>query len=156
MPVQKLKSFLDANSVRYVTMVHSRAFTAQEIAASAHVRGKDLAKSVIVKLDGKMAMAVLPASHHVDFEMLKHVTGATSVELASEREFRDKFPGCELGAMPPFGNLWGMDVYVAASLTEDEEIAFNAGSHTELLRLAYGDFDRLVRPRVLEFAAHAV
>jgi Ala-tRNA(Pro) deacylase len=152
MPVQKLKAFLDENRVRYVTIIHSRAYTSQEIAATAHVKGKDLAKTVMVKLDGKMAMAVLPASHRVDFATLKAITGARELSLASEEEFKGLFPDCEAGAMPPFGNLWGMNVFVASKLTEDREIAFNAGSHTELMRLSFEDFDRLVRPKVVEFA----
>jgi Ala-tRNA(Pro) deacylase len=152
MPVKKLKEFLNSNNVKYVSITHSSAFTAQEIAASAHIPGKELAKTVIVKLDGKMVMAVLPASSKVDFGMLKEATGASSVRLAEEFEFVDKFPGCDPGAMPPFGNLYNIDVYVAKSLTEDEEIAFNAGTHTELIRLPYKDFERLVKPKVLEFS----
>jgi Ala-tRNA(Pro) deacylase len=153
MPVKKLKEFLDSNHVRYVSISHSAAYTAQEIAASAHVSGKELAKTVMVKIDGKMAMAVLPASFKVDLEHLKEALGATAIELASEREFRDLFPGCETGGMPPFGNLYDLDVYVSGKLAEDQEIAFNAGSHTELLKLAYADFERLVRPKVVHFAA---
>jgi len=153
MPVKKLKEFLDSNHVRYVSISHSAAYTAQEIAASAHVPGKELAKTVMVKIDGKMAMAVLPASFKVDLEHLKEALGATAIELASEREFRDLFPGCETGGMPPFGNLYDLDVYVSGKLAEDQEIAFNAGSHTELLKLAYADFERLVRPKVVHFAA---
>jgi Ala-tRNA(Pro) deacylase len=153
MPVKKLKEFLDSNHVRYVTISHSAAYTAQEIAASAHVPGKELAKTVIVKIDGKMAMAVLPAAFKVDLGHLKEALGAGDIELASEREFRDLFPGCETGGMPPFGNLYGLDVFVSAKLAEDQEIAFNAGSHTELLKLSYADFERLVRPTVVHFAA---
>jgi len=153
MPVKKLREFLDSNRVKYVTISHSAAYTAQEIAATTHVPGRELAKTVMVKIDGKMAMAVLPASFKVDLEHLKIAAGAKSAELASEREFRDMFPGCETGGMPPFGNLFGMDVYVSAKLAEDEEIAFNAGSHTELVKLAYKDFDRLVKPKVIHFAA---
>jgi Ala-tRNA(Pro) deacylase len=152
MPVQKLKEFLDANRVRYVSIRHSPAFTAQEIAASAHIPGRELAKTVMIKIDSRMAMAVLPASCKVDLELLREVTGADRVALATEREFRDMFPGCETGGMPPFGNLYGMEVYVAASLAEDEEIAFNAGSHTELIRLAYADYERLVKPKVIELS----
>jgi len=152
MPVQKLKSFLDANSVRYVTMVHSRAFTAQEIAASAHIPGKEMAKTVMVKVDGKLAMAVVPASLRVSIPLLRSVTGAKNVDLASETEFKKLFPDCEPGAMPPFGNLWGFDVYVASRLAEDDEIFFNAGTHTELVKLKYAEFERLVKPKVLEFA----
>jgi Ala-tRNA(Pro) deacylase len=153
MPVAKLKRFLDDNGVKYVTIGHSRAFTAQEIAASAHIPGRELAKSVIVKIAGRMAMVVLPASYRVDFDLLRDVTGSDDIELATEREFKDAFPECEVGAMPPFGNLYGLDVYVAESLAEDEEIAFNAGSHTELIRLDYADFARIVEPTVVRISA---
>jgi Ala-tRNA(Pro) deacylase len=152
MPVQKLKEFLDSEKVKYVTIYHSPAFTAQEIAASAHVPGKELAKTVMVKIDGRMAMAVLPASFRIDMDLLCKATGASHVELAGEKEFRDMFPACEVGAMPPFGNLYDMDVYVSETLAEDEEIAFNAGSHTELVRLAYADFARLVNPKIIRLA----
>ena len=148
MPVKKLKEFLDREKIKYVTIGHSPAITAQEIAASAHIPGKELAKTVMVIIDGKMGMAVVAASHHVDFERLKAVAGAKTADLAREDDFRDRFPGCELGAMPPFGNLYGMKVYVSSTLKEDTEIAFNAGSHTELIRLAYADFERLVQPKV--------
>ncbi len=153
MPVQKLKEFLDANGVKYVTISHSRAYTAQEIAATAHVKGKELAKTVMVKLAGRIAMAVLPASFPLDLNLLRQVAGGAKVELASESEFRELFPGCETGAKPPFGNLYGMDVFVAASLAEDEQIAFNAGNHTELVQLAYKDFERLVEPKVAKLAS---
>lgn len=149
MPVEKLKRFLDDNNVRYVVIRHSPAYTAQEIAASAHIPGRELAKTVMIKLDGRMAMVVLPASSKVNLDELRKRTGAQSVELASEWDFERMFAGCELGAMPPFGNLYDMHVYVSESLTEDEEIAFNAGSHTELIRMAYRDFDRLVNPKMI-------
>ncbi|MCG3196429.1 MAG: YbaK/EbsC family protein [Candidatus Omnitrophica bacterium] len=150
MPVAKLKEYLDQNHVRYVVIIHSRAYTAQEVAASAHIPGKELAKTVVVKIGGKMAMVVLPGSRQVDFKRLREEAGTDHAELASESEFRDLFPDCELGAMPPFGNLYGMDVYVAESLAQDEEIAFNAGTHTELVKLAYKDFERLVKPKMLK------
>ena len=152
MPVKKLKDFLDEHKVKYVSIKHSTAYTAQEIAAAAHIPGKELAKTVMVKIDGNMAMAVLPASYKVDFDLLKEAAGADKVELATEQEFKDMFPECEVGGMPPFGNLWGMEVYVAKSLAEDEEIAFNAGSHTELIKLAYKDFERLVEPKVMKYS----
>ena len=154
MPVEKLRAFLDENRVKYVTIRHSPAFTAQEVAASAHVPGRELAKTVMVFIDGRMAMAVLPASHQVELDLLKEVTGAVTVELAREDDFIRLFPDCEVGAMPPFGNLYGMETFVADKLTDDEEIVFNAGNHTELIRLAYADFERLVEPKVLTFAAH--
>jgi len=152
MPISKLKDFLDSEHIQYVVISHSPAFTAQQIAASAHVKGRELAKTVMVKIDGHLAMAVLPASQKVDLDRLREAAGADQVELASEREFRDYFPDCDLGAMPPFGNLYGLEVYVADGLTEDDEIAFNAGSFTELVRMSYSDFERLVQPTVLRFA----
>src|SRR3990172_6623236 len=152
MPAKRLKEFLDGHQVKYVAMMHSPAYTAQQIAASAHVPGKELAKTVIVRIDGKMAMAVLPASFKVNFERLRAAAGPERVELASEKEFQDAFPGCEVGAMPPFGNLYGMEVYASQALAEDEEIAFNAGSHTELIRLSYKDFEELASPRVAKIS----
>jgi Ala-tRNA(Pro) deacylase len=149
MPLQKLRDFLDSHNVKYVIIKHSPAFTAQEVAASAHIPGKELAKTVMIKIDGTMAMAVLPASYQVDMEQLKEATQATTVELASEQEFKDMFPGSEIGAMPPFGNLYGMEVFASKALAEDDEIAFNAGSHTELIRLPYSDFVEHVKPQVI-------
>jgi Ala-tRNA(Pro) deacylase len=152
MPVKKLKKLLDTENVKYVTVSHSPAFTAQETAASAHIPGKELAKTVMVIIDGKMAMAILPAYCRLDFELLKAAAKAREVELATEKEFKDMFPECDVGAMPPFGNLYGMEVFVAEKLAEDEEIAFNAGSHTELIKLSYKDFERLVMPTVARLA----
>ncbi len=151
MPVRTLREFLDKNKVKYVAVSHSPSYTAQEIAASAHISGKELAKTVMIKIDGKMAMAALPASRHVNFELLAEALGGREVDLADEREFEDLFGDCEVGAMPPFGNLYDLPVYVADELAEDDEIAFNAGSHTELFRMAYADFARLVKPTVLQF-----
>ena len=122
MPVKRLKEFLDSHNIK------------------------------MVKIDGKMAMAVLPASSKVDCDLLKKATGSSKVEIASEKEFKDLFPDCEVGAMPPFGNLYGMEVFVTKSLTEDREIAFNAGSHRELVRLTYKDFEQLVKPKVITFS----
>lgn len=152
MPAARLKEFLDTHGVRYVSISHSITYTAQEVAASAHVRGKEMAKTVIVRIDGRLAMAVLPASPKVDAALLQDALGAKQVEIAAEKDFREAFPGCELGAMPPFGNLYGMEVYVDPSLTKDKEIAFNAGTHHELIRMAYADFEELVRPRVIALA----
>ena len=155
MPVRKLKEFLDSNNIKYITIFHSRAYTAQEVAAIAHIPGKKLAKTVMVKMDGKMAMAVLTASDKVDFDSLKEAVGASKVELASEQEFEDLFPGCDIGAMPPFGNLYEMQVFVEENLTEDTVIAFNAGSYTELIKLSYKDFERLVKPTVVKFSSNS-
>jgi Ala-tRNA(Pro) deacylase len=153
MPLQRLREFLDQNRVKYLSISHSPAYTAQEIAATAHIPGQELAKTVMVKLDGAMAMAVLPASFQVDLEELRSAAGAEKVELASEAEFKGLFPGCEPGAMPPFGNLWNLPVFACERLAEDEEIAFNAGSHTELVKLSFADFARLVEPRVVRFSS---
>jgi Ala-tRNA(Pro) deacylase len=152
MPVKKLKDFLDRENVKYVSIYHSIVYTAQEIAELVHVKGRELAKTVMVKLDGKLAMAVLPASHQVDIEHLKRASGAQDAMMSTEEEFEDLFPDCEIGAMPPFGNLYGMDVFVSRALTEGKEIAFNAGSHYELIRLAYKDFERLVNPKIADFS----
>jgi Ala-tRNA(Pro) deacylase len=151
MPVKKLKEFLDENRVKYVSITHSKAYTAQEVAASAHVPGGSMAKVVIVELDGAMAMAVLPANRKIVMQDLHDVTGSNQVRFVSEDKFKDRFPDCEIGAMPPFGNLYGMDVFVADSLAQNKEIAFNAGSHEEIIKLAYEDFERLVQPNVVSF-----
>ncbi len=151
MPVRKLKEFLDREGVKYVSIVHSPAYTAQEVAASAHITGKEMAKTVIVELDGQMAMAVLPANRKIVLQDLREITGSDQVKFASEEEFRQKFPDCETGAMPPFGNLYGMEVFMAESLAGNEELAFNAGSHTEIIRMPFLDFERLVQPKVVSF-----
>jgi len=148
MPLSKIRKFLDSHKVKYLVISHSLAYTAQGVAALAHVSGKKLAKTVIVKIDGVLAMAVIPASEHVDLGHLRGLTGAKMVELATEREFKDAFPDCETGAMPPFGNLYSMAVYADTSLAEQEEITFSAGSHSELVRMRWADMVRLVEPRI--------
>ena len=153
MPLQKLIEFLDSRNVSYEVIAHSVAYTAPEIAALAHIPGKELAKTVIVKIDGALAMAVVSASQHVDLESLKAATAAKTVDLATESEFKERFPDCEVGAMPPFGNLYGMSVFVDESLSRDQEIVFNGGSHSELVRIARGDFEKLVQPRVMKIAS---
>ena len=153
MAARKLTEFLDREHVHYVTLTHSPAFTAQETAESAHVSGKEMAKTVVVHLDNRMVMAVLPANHKIALADLREATGGAKARFASEDEFAGLFPDCEVGAMPPFGNLYGMDVFMATPLEEDEQIAFNAGSHTELIRMPLRDFERLVRPTVANFSA---
>jgi Ala-tRNA(Pro) deacylase len=153
MPLSKVKTFLDMNQTKYTVVSHSKAYTAQGIAAVTHISGKELAKTVILKLDGMLGMAVLPASYQVNLTALKKAIGVNTAELASEREFKQYFPDCETGAMPPFGNLYGIPVYVDETLLEDEEIAFNAGSHYELIRMKYRDFERLVQPEVFSFSS---
>jgi len=148
MTLSKLREFLDSHQVKYLVISHSLAYTAQGVAASAHVSGKRLAKTVIVKMDGLLAMAVIPASFHVDLDRLRVLTGARTVELATEAEFKDTFPDCETGAMPPFGNLYNMPVYADISLAENEEITFTAGTHRELVRMNWADMARLVNPTI--------
>jgi Ala-tRNA(Pro) deacylase len=153
MPSQKIKKFLDEQKVKYVSITHSPAYTAQEVAQSAHVPGRIMAKTVIVDMDGAMAMVVLPATRKIVLQDLRDITGSDRLKLATEDAFRQKFPDCETGAMPPFGNLYEMDVYAAESLGESGEIAFNAGTHTEVIKMAHSDFERLVKPRVMSFTA---
>jgi Ala-tRNA(Pro) deacylase len=153
MSLEKLKEFLDSHNVKYVVISHSLAYTAAEIAQLAHIPGKELAKTVMVKIDGALAMAVVSASQHVDLALLKAATFAKTVKLAAEDEFKESFPDCETGAMPPFGNLYGMPVFADESLSQDKEIAFNAGSHRELVRIAWEDFETLVQPRVMRIVS---
>jgi len=148
MPLSKVREFLDSHRIKYLVYSHSLAYTAQGIAALTHVSGKKLAKTVIVKIDGILAMAVVPASLHVDLDRLRSLTGARAVEIASELEFKDAFPDCETGAMPPFGNLYNMPVYADASLAGNEEITFSAGTHRELVRMGWDDMVRLVNPLI--------
>ena len=152
MPINRLKQFLDVEGIKYVVISHSVAYTAQGIAALTHIPGKEVAKTVIVTIDGKYAMAVLPASRQLDLALLRVAAHAKTVSVAYESEFKSRFPDCETGAMPPFGNLYGMAVYADESLSRDPEIAFNAGSHRELYRLSWKDFDRLVEPTVVRLA----
>ncbi len=150
----RLESYLRDNQVPFQVQHHARAYTAQEIAASEHISGKLLAKVVIAKADDKLIMLALPASHRVHESTLTMVLGANDARPAHEDEFRDAFPDCEVGAMPPFGNLYGVPVVVDRSLAEDETIVVQAGTHTDTLSLKYADFARLVEPAVVEFARH--
>ena len=151
MPASKLRKFLDDHGVKYVSIRHSPTFTAQEIAQSVHVSGRDFAKTIVVSTENGMALVVLPAARRIVMSDLREMLLVPHVRLASEQEFRDLFPDCELGAMPPFGNLYGLPVYVAESLATEEEIAFNAGTHTEVIKMRYEDFEALARPVVLDF-----
>jgi Ala-tRNA(Pro) deacylase len=152
MPATRLIDFLNINRVQFATIQHPEAYTAHQVASTTHIPENEVAKTVVVKVDGSLAMAVLPASRLIDLELLEAVLEADRVRLAGESEFKRRFPDCETGAMPPFGNLYGMPVYVDESLTKDREIAFEAGSHHEAIRLSYEDFERLVRPAVLKFS----
>ncbi len=154
MPVlTKLREFLDQNGVHYEVGSHRLAFTAQEVAAAQHVPGKELAKVVMLRSGTAFIMAVLPAPYRVDIERAKTALGKSDLSLATEQEFKNLFPQCEPGAEPPFGNLYNLPVYVDQTLTRDEEIVFNAGSHTQTIKMKYADFARLVQPKVAAFAA---
>jgi Ala-tRNA(Pro) deacylase len=151
MPAKRLKQYLDTHNIKYVSISHSLAFTALEIAKSAHIPSKEMAKTIIVNIDGQPAMVVLPAAYKMDLKILSEVFD-TAVTLADEPEFSRLFPDCEVGAMPPFGNLYDLDVYIAESVTERETIAFNAGSHSEVIKMTYKDFEQLVKPKLILLA----
>jgi Ala-tRNA(Pro) deacylase len=148
----RLRNFLDKENVRYVHETHRTAYTAQEVAAEEHVPGKMVAKTVVVKIDDGFALAVMPATARANFARLRSALGAREVRLATELEFTGMFPDCEVGAMPPFGNLYGIPVYVDAALTQDKEIIFNAGTHQDTIRMRYADFERLAVPKIFAFA----
>lgn len=143
-----LREFLDEHRIRYLVTSHSTAYTAQEIAQTAHVNGREFAKTVIVKLDGELVMTVIPAPEKLDLDLLAGAGHAKTGELAGENEFQGRFPKCEIGAMPPFGNLFGMDVYLEEDMTAHDSMSFNAGSHTELIQLKVKDYTRLVAPNI--------
>jgi Ala-tRNA(Pro) deacylase len=150
MPIlSKLKEFLDQAKVPYEVYNHPRAFTAQEIAAAQHIPGREMAKVVILKVDDSLMMVVLPASRLVDLKKVKEGLNAKEVSLATETEFAALFPGCEIGAMPPFGNLFGLSVCADSALEKDETIFFNAGNHLQTVALKYKDFKELAHPRVI-------
>ncbi len=148
-----LQETLEANHIPYRLQTHPRTYSSQKTAAVQHVPGREMAKVVMVKKDGRPIMTVLPASHRVNFARLKESLGG-EVELESEQEFRRLFPYCETGAEPPFGNLFGLDVWVDTALAEDEEIVCNAGTHYQTVRLRYADFAWIVQPHVATFAEH--
>jgi Ala-tRNA(Pro) deacylase len=150
MPIlKKLKEVLEEAKIPYEVYTHALAYTAQEIAQRQHMPGKDMAKVVILKADGKYVMAVVPASRMLSLRRAKDALHAGQITLATETEFTELFPGCETGAMPPFGNLFDLPVYVDPALEKDEMIFFNAGNHVQTVRLRYRDFQDLVHPTVV-------
>jgi Ala-tRNA(Pro) deacylase len=154
MPIlAKLREFLDGKKVPYEVLSHRQAFTAQEVAQAQHVRGVELAKVVMLRSGAQFMMAVLPAPYRIDLDRAKASLGKADLTLATEDEFRGLFPQCEAGAMPPFGNLYGVPVYVDQTLAHDEHIVFNAGTHTQTVKMKYADFTRLVQPTLCSFAA---
>ena len=152
MPIlTKLREYLDTNGVRYEVHSHAEAFTAISVADADHVPATEMAKVVILRSRGEFLMAVLPAVYKVDLSQLRDLTGKSELHLATEEEFSRLFPRCEPGAMPPFGNLYGLPVWVDEPLRRQQEIVFNAGTHTQTVHMAYADFERLVQPRVVSF-----
>ncbi|HJX60258.1 MAG TPA: YbaK/EbsC family protein [Thermodesulfobacteriota bacterium] len=152
--LKKLRDYFEKNQVAYEVGFHPEVFTAQEIAAAQHVSGKEMAKVVMVKADGKMLMLVLPASYQIDMKKLKKALKCKKVSMAKEKQFEELFPDCEVGAMPPFGNLYNLEVWVDQVLTEDASIVFQAGNHIETVRIKYGDYARLTNPKVGDFSVH--
>jgi Ala-tRNA(Pro) deacylase len=148
----RVKEFLDKNGVKYEQFKHRQAFTAQGVAQEQHVSGKLVAKVVVVKADGKYALAVLPAHCRVALDRMKELLGAQQVSLATEDEFAALFPDCELGAMPPFGNLYNVPTLVDSALERDEEIYFQAGTHVDTIKMKFADYNRLVQPKIGNFA----
>lgn len=151
---KRLQEFLDSRGIRYEISEHREAFTTQEVAAAGHVPGRTLAKVVMIRRGAEMVMAVLPTACKVGTERLEKIFAAPGVAVAREHEFLGLFPDCEAGAMPPFGNLYGLEVYVDEELTRQPRITFQAGNHRELVTLSYADFSRLVEPKVAEFCSH--
>ncbi len=150
---ERLEEYLSSSGVRFEIEQHRLAYTAQQLAAAEHISGKQVAKVVMAIADGGVVMLVLPASSNVQLEKLRRELGVGELRLAKEEEFATIFPDCEVGAMPPFGNLYGLPVYIDRGLTRAREITFPAGSHVESMRLAYEEYDRVVHPRAIDFAA---
>jgi Ala-tRNA(Pro) deacylase len=146
MATRRIREFLDGNDARYVVISHSPAHTASEVAESVHMPGRQIAKVVVVMIDGRIALAVVPANRDVDFYLLREAAGASEARLAEEAEFVERFEGCKLGAVPPFGHLFGIDTYVERSMSEERTIAFNAGTHTDVIVMEFEEFRRLVHP----------
>ena len=154
----QLKDYLNEKNIKYINTYHPATYTAAETAESAHIPGNQMAKTVIVKIDGKLAMVVLPAAEKIDFELLEGATGDSHITLARENEFTDRFHDCETGAMPPLGNIYGMDVYVEEALSQDKTISFNACMHDQLISISYEDFINIVKPKIVrvstDYAEH--
>lgn len=150
---KRIREFLDSHKVYYQFCTHSPAYTAQGVAHAQHISGKEVAKVVVVVAGGRKLMAVVPASHRVELEQLARITGETEVRLSTEEEFQHLFPDCELGAMPPFGNLYEMEVFMDEALKTSSSITFNAGTHMETIQMGLGDFERLVKPRTASFSS---
>ena len=152
MPCEKLLEFLDESEVKYDLHEHAQAYAARETAIKAGVPIRLFAKTVLVRLDGLMSMAVVPSDHKINFNLLRQAAEADTISLALEHDFEKRFPDCDLGAMPPFGNLYDMTVYVDSHLAAVDIITFNAGTHTETITMDFADFERLAAPNMAQFA----
>ncbi len=153
--LQRLLQYLDENRVEYTHHTHPTAYTAREVASVEHVPAHRIAKVVVYFTENGYGMAVLPGDSMLDLQSLRTALGVSRLRLATESELADLFPDCELGAMPPFGNLFDLPVFVDGSLTTEETIAFNAGTHRDVVHMKYRDFERLVRPKVMNLSRHA-
>ena len=149
---QRIRDYLDSQNVPYATLHHSQAFTAQEVAHSLHVSGKKCVKVVVAKGDNKPVLVVLPASFRLDFQELKSALKASHVEMVTESELVGLFPDCDLGAVPPFGNLYGMGIWVDRAVANAENIVFCAGTHEDCIRMSYSDFAKLTMPHLGHFS----
>jgi Ala-tRNA(Pro) deacylase len=152
MATKRIRDFISGSKVSFGLINHRCAYTAQEVAETSRIPGRVLAKTVVVVLDGRLAIVAVPATRLVDLDKLRRETGASHVRLAEESEFRDAFEGCQVGTEPPFGNLFGMDTLVDRELVQEEHIAFNAGTHTDVYVVRTPDYIRLVGPRIIDTA----
>lgn len=146
--------YLDEAKVKYRAAAHKPAFSAQQVAAAEHEPGRFVAKPVIVKADGKFMMCVLAACYKIDLRALKEQLGAKSVELAEEEEVGQLFGDCELGAEPPFGNLYDLPTLMDKALEADDHILLQAGSHEKAMTISMADYKKLVKPKVVQFSYH--
>ena len=153
---ERLRSFLDSRRAEYTLTVHPQAYTAREVAAVEHLPTREVAKSVVVFGDGEFHMIVIPANKLVDFQEVRVALGLSHVRLATEEELGKLFPDCELGAMPPFGSLYGCNVYLDSSLAGEDTIAFNAGTHRDVIHMRTADFRNLAAPEIVSLAREPV
>jgi Ala-tRNA(Pro) deacylase len=153
--LEKLLAYLDENHVKYTRHSHPTAYTAREVASVEHIPAHKLAKTVLFLTESGYGMAVLPGDYMLDLQGLRVLLGASRLRLATESELGELFPECELGAMGPFGNLCGLPVYVDSGLASEENIAFNAGTHRDVIHMRFDDFRRLAQPKMVALSRHA-
>lgn len=151
---KKIQEYLDKEGVAFEHLEHDRAFTATEVAGAQHVPGRQMVKCVIVKADEQFVMCLLPAIHYLDLDKFKTAIHAKQVRLANEEEMIKLFPGCETGSEPPFGALFEIKVYADKFLEDDNEVAFNAGTHVDVIKMKFQDFQKLVKPVFVEIGVH--